>query len=133
MSYALLSFAISIAFSGCLSNEIHFDMQEQAIRSCNSNGLNHLRIEKDATEEGFSLQWMQQERAPTVIRLSSIDPGYYISSGYAYTIDNGSFGLQPQSMYTIEKSGGDAGAYRITVWTDQNGKVIKTDRENCGD
>ena len=134
----LIAFSLSIAIPGCTfffpSNAIYFDIKEQAIKSCNSNGIRNLSIKLDSSETGYSIKWSDKDKdAPTIINLSSIDNNYYISKGYLETIDNKKFKLAPLSKYTIERAQGDAGGYRIDVWTDEYGKVVKADPASCPD
>ena len=134
----LIAFSLAITIPECTfffpSNTIYFDIKEQAIKSCHSNGIRYLSIESDSSEVSYSIRWDNKEKdAPAIINLSSIDDNYYISKGYMEPIDNKKFKLAPLSKYTIERAQGDAGGYQITVWTDEYGKVVKADPESCPD
>lgn len=129
-SFVLLFIAVSV--TSCFSNEMYLDVPTQEIRSCNPKGIRHMQIENDSTAEvAFTFEWTQEKNAPATIRLSSVDQGYFVTDERMYRVDNKAVKLKPLTRYTLERFGGDAGSYRMSVWTDKGGKVVKADPETC--
>jgi len=137
MKYKAILFLLTVVlgFSSCFfqSNAIYFDIKEQAIKSCNSKGITRIYVEQVSTEKRCSIIWSDNDtNVPTTVQLSSISNGYTVLSGYPERrISNKEFKLQAFSKYIIERVQGDAGAYRIEVWTDGDGRVIKADPDSC--
>lgn len=128
-------FVISILFSSCfLSNEICFNVDNQSIISCNQKGLSNLYIEDSTTSNMYHLLFNDtlNNNVPKVIYIDSISKLYSIYQGWQEKyIKNQSFKLAPLSKYVIERAQGDASTYKIEVWTDKNGKVVKSSKRNC--
>lgn len=131
----ITALVVSIILTSCFeSNEIHFDVNEKSVKSCNQKGLRQLYIKNDSTADIFYFLYCDSNHNdfPKVIYFDSISEEYCIYKGWNNRkINNTSFKLMPLSQYTIERVQGDASAYKIKVWTDKNGRVNKTSKENC--
>lgn len=109
------------------SNAISFEINEQSIKSSNNKGIEHLYIKNDSASETYSILWTNEiKNAPKNVTLSFRDTSYKIFKGWNNKqILNTDFKLNPHSKYIIERVQGDASAYKIQVWTDENGNVFK--------
>lgn len=126
---------VAVFITSCFdSNKIYFEIQDQSIKSCNKKGIKNLYIQNSATPDMYYLVFNDtiKRDVPKVIYIDSISNLYSIYQGWQKKpVNNNSFRLAPLSQYKIERVQGDASAYKIEIWTDKNGKVIKTSKENC--
>lgn len=130
-STKLILISCAFLFTSCRSTEIFFDINEQAIISCENNSINNLIIETDLSKTNFDeitcrhdLFWKDSlKEAPSKIYLKDI---YKI-----YSIKNKIFSL-PKGYYKITNDGsGDEGYSEIKIWVNNQGKVYKTDKSSC--
>ena len=126
-------FTIAIVFSSCYSNAIYFDIENRSIKSCNSKEINHIYINNDTSDEMYSIVWVDTIlMAPKTIELKNIQTGYKIYAGWNNKqILSRDLKLSALAVYTIERVQGDASGYKIKVWTDKQGNIIKTSHSNC--
>lgn len=77
----------------------------------------------------FKFVWKDDQRkAPKKLNLEEIEIGYQIYKGWQHTpMDINKFKLIPNATYTIERTGGDAAASAIKVWTNSLGRVYKSE------
>lgn len=69
---------------------------------------------------------------PKVIYIDSVNSSYSIYQGWQKkAVNNHSLKLTPLSQYKIERVQGDASASKIDIWTDENGRVIRSSKEKC--
>lgn len=125
----LISFILLL--TSCRSTDIFFDINEQAIISCDNNSINNLIIETDSSKTNFDeiicrhdLFWKDSStKAPSKI--------YLIDIYKVYSVKNKIF-LLPKGYYKITNDGsGDEGYSEIKIWVDNQGKVYKTDKSSC--
>lgn len=128
-----LFFLILIGFSSCQSNAIYFDINEQAIKSCNQKGIYRIYIKNDSLAETYSLVWSDTTiSAPKKIELFNPNNAYKIYKGWNnLPISIKDFKLKVSSSYTFERVQGDASAYKVQVWTNNVGNVSKAVPESC--
>lgn len=127
---------IIIVFPSCFkSNEIYFDIGDQSIKSCNSQGLYKLDIQNDSLNEFYSIIWKDSTKdSPKILKITNIDAGYKIFKGWERNpIPNSNFHLKKYSSYAIEKSQGDATPFKVKLFTDENGYVIRSDPNKCAE
>ncbi|QJB35684.1 hypothetical protein HF329_32055 [Chitinophaga oryzae] len=109
--------------TSCLSNKFHFDVQHQVLRSDNTKGISAVYLKNDAGQEEFSISWESLEEPPAYVDFKAIQPSYRVEKN-GKPIAQRLFKLSPGSTYTIERAGGDAGAFSLRVSTDMKGNVI---------
>ena len=116
-----------LVFCSCQSNAFYFDIQEQSIVSINSKGIRRIHIYNDSTNEKYLFLWESTvSSAPTKVNLLNINEGYMIyEDWFEKPINRNKFKFKPSSRYTIERLQGDAGGYKIRVWTDEKAVVNK--------
>jgi hypothetical protein len=124
-----------VFFISCFhGNEIYYDIKEQSIKSCNQKGIMNLYIENLKTSDMYKFEFndTMKNQIPNVVYVDSISNQYTIYKGWQKKItENSKFKLTPLSQYTIERVQGDASSYKIEVWTDSNGRVIRSSKEKC--
>lgn len=123
-------FGFMILQSSCSNNQICFDVGSQSIISC-SGKLYQFEIFEGS--EVYFIKWANPNiPPPTEVNLRNIPQGYIILKGWKQErIKNNYITLKPSFDYRIEKTGGDASSYRITIHIDSFGRVVKSSQENC--
>lgn len=73
-----------------------------------------------------------KNEVPKVVYVNSVSNQYSIYQGWQKrVINNSSFKLTPFSHYKIERVQGDASSYKIEIWTDETGRVVRSSKEKC--
>lgn len=133
MSFLLIC---PLILQSCLSNEIYFNLKTQEIYSCNFRklrGLDFTLIDENVMGGGYLFLWQDSTKnAPTKFSLRDIPNEYKISPDGVSQITPYKFKLRSNSKYKINRFGGDASSYSIIIITNSEGKVIKTDHNQCG-
>ena len=127
-----------VVFSSCrVENPFYFDINTQTICSCGKKVFYNIDIVNDSIkpdgcqyEGGILLVWNDTiNPPPNNINIDSIPDKYDIYEG-GYN-SHKKFRLKPNSTYTLSDNGLGGVEFRIKVWTNSNGRVIKTTQLNC--
>lgn len=139
----ILLLCIPLIATSCYTNEFYFDIDDQSICSCNPKDLKYLSITNmDTNIEYYTIIFDTLAKQPSkVIYINSVDKSYIIHKSYNINkswkeqiINSDSLRLRPFTHYEIDRTGGDdAASFAIEIWTDKNGKVIKTTKDKCKD
>ena len=122
-----------LVFSSCrVENPFYFDINTQTIYSCDKKVFYSINIDNDSIkpdghlyEGGVILIWNDTiSPPPSKINIDSIPDKYNIYR--AGCISHKRFKLNPNSTYTLSKRGLGGVNYRIKIWTNFEGRVIKT-------
>lgn len=114
---------------------MYFDVDAQRVRSCSFKGIGQITLQNESIpdEETITIYWIDDMKTvPAGMPLSEIGAQYYISTVSSMVkIENKLFRLSANSMYRIERAEGQEATVVIYVWTDQQGKIFKTDTREC--
>jgi hypothetical protein len=94
----------------------------------------NLYIENIKTSDMYKLEFndTMKNEVPNVVYVDSVSNQYSIYQGWQKrAINNISFKLSPLSQYKIERVQGDASSYIIEIWTDKEGRVVRSTKEKC--
>lgn len=131
----LLGISLFCSCSTSPVNSMYFDVAAQRIRSCSFKGVGQITLQNESIpdEEAITIYWIDYMKPiPSGIPLSEIGAQYYISTvSSMMKIENKLFRLSANSMYRIERTEGNEATVAIYVWTDQKGKIFKTDTKEC--
>jgi len=136
--FNLFLIILVLVFSSCrVENPFYFDINTQTIYSCDKGVFYSISIDNDSIkpdghlmEGGVLIIWNDTiNPPPNKINIDSIPDKYNIHrAGY---ISHKKYKLKPNSTYTLTKNGFGGIAYHIKIWTNFEGRVIKTDKSNC--
>jgi len=121
-----------LVFSSCrVENPFYFDINTQTIFSSDKGVFYSINIDNDSIkpdghlyEGGIILIWNDTiSPPPNKINIDSIPDKYNIHrAGY---ISHKKLKLKSNSTYILSKTGFGGVAYKIKIWTDSKGKVVK--------
>jgi hypothetical protein len=130
-------FVIILCISSCFSsNEIYFDIENQSVVSCNHKGIRRLYIENLTNSEVYRIEFNNENGGilPNRVFIDSISTAYLVFlDWHKKPIPSAKFKLAPLARYKVERAQGDASAFGIDIWTEENGKVYKSTNESCLD
>lgn len=130
----LICLLLIVFLQSCFqSNSIYFNVELQEIKSCNNKGIKRIYIASDSTNENYRIEWKNDNQTPpTVIKLIPLTTGYIITSSWKnIQITPSKFKLNSNRKYTIERTQGDATPYKIEVFTNEEGNIYKTNKNQC--
>jgi hypothetical protein len=116
--------AICTLFYSCSEpSMIYIDIKDQAIHTCDGEGLKRITIENDSTE-------VTLEATESIIYFNKRNDA--IITIHDHNVFDYVLKLKPNSNYTVTKDNGyDRGPIHITFKTNNAGKVITASDVNC--
>ena len=123
----ILVILVFFASISCSNHKMYYNVDKQELISCNKLSFYNLSI--DGVNDDIHIYWRDYINTPEVLNLNNISDGYKKTSGGIKRMRP--FRLEPNSEYTISKSGLGKMTHMIKVWTDTTGKVFKTTNPNC--
>ena len=124
-------FAVIVLLTSCQSNEISFDVKNQILVSCSSKKFDRFSVVNENNLDVYEFRFSASSFfAPDKFNINKITKEFEIKKNMIM-ISVGDFKLSPLSRYTIRRTGGDASGYKIRIWTDSLGFVVKTTKPIC--
>lgn len=111
--YIILS---TLLLSACHSNQIYLDEKTQMICSESNKGIRHLSIGSPYGSDSYSIKWDSEENPPEKLSINPLTKGYVLTKDwYNNPMKPEELKLKKDSVYLIDRSGGDASPCEIEV------------------
>ena len=127
----MLFLFFSVIFSSCYNNNIYYDMEQQAIKTCNGRVIKQLYVVNEDENIFYHFSKLDGKEGVNSFTLKGLNEQYQLEN-LNKEITLSEFKLVPEMKYKISNSSyGDAASSSIEIRIDQNGLVGYASKTTC--
>jgi hypothetical protein len=122
---------VTLALTSCYNNRIYYDMEEQAVKTCNGKVIRQLYITNESENVFYHFSKLDEKKGVNSFSFNNL------SEQYQLEVINGKiplkdFKLTPKMKYKISNSSyGDAASSDIEIKVGVNGIITQASRTAC--